>query len=192
MAHVCLSPLSICTSNTAIFYGYLTVLDVPMLQASDRGYVVIDEEKRNRSMLGFIRSSAAAQSSCHRLYQLTELAGAAGTVPPHTGLCAGSLKDLKREIVDGKIHMAVVADSTSQTAKILATQSRRADFSGPMLQSVHVEIGRVLADKLIDTYSSLAAPGAGLWRFGSSRTFRTASAFLASPLPRSASSSLRS
>jgi len=125
-----------------------------MLHASDQAYIVVDGMKRNRSMMDFIRVSAMARNS--RVFQLVGVAGSPSYW--HPGIRIGSLDDLQQQL-RGEIHSVLdVASVTSPTAaQVLATSTRRSDLSGPPLQRVHREVGRFLADQLIDAY-----PFAGL------------------------------
>jgi hypothetical protein len=139
--------LSFETFLTSIYLlRYSIVTDLPMFQASDRAYVVLDD-RRNRSLRDFLLASSG---DCG-IFQLAfrpdfEL---------HTGIQVGSLPDLLAELSgDGSIHF-VNNFTTSTVGTVLATSSRRSDFVGPQLQAVHEEIGRFLADRLLDTFGKL-------------------------------------
>lgn len=116
-----------------------------MLYASDRSYIAIDD-RQNRSLKDFIHEQLESSSGSHRLYQLNLLANSSFL---HDGIQVGSLDKLQRELSNLDIHR-ILSCVSSTAANILATQSRRSDLDGPGLQEVHVEIGRFLADKLLD------------------------------------------
>jgi uracil phosphoribosyltransferase len=120
-----------------------------MMESSDRAYVVLDGERQNRSLQPFMRSSV--DSRRRSLYQID----LAKTHPClfHDGIRVGTLDGLLQELTDGTIHAAVNVSSFSRAAAILAEQTRRADLSPPSLQAVHEQVGRLLADALLDEYS---------------------------------------
>lgn len=79
-----------------------------------------------------------------------------GTTHPrvfHDGIRVGSLDGLLQELTDGTIRAAVNVAGFSRAAAILAQQTRRADLSPPSLQAVHEQVGRLLADAVLDEFS---------------------------------------
>jgi uracil phosphoribosyltransferase len=116
-------------------------VDIPMLQASDRGYVVIDDRK-NRSMKTFI-----AKNNSARLYQLHV---DKNDTFYHTGVSVGCLEELRQQLVFMDLFQVLQYADTSNVANLLATQTRRSDLFGPALQEVHKEVGRFLAERLLD------------------------------------------
>lgn len=119
------------------------------MEASDRAYVVLDGDRRNRSLQPFLTS--AVHSRRRSLYQID----LAKTHPClfHDGIRVGSLDGLLRELTDGTIHAAVNVSCFSRAAAILAEQTRRADISPPSLQAVHEQVGRLLADAVLDEFA---------------------------------------
>ncbi|GKY91649.1 hypothetical protein MPSEU_000136800 [Mayamaea pseudoterrestris] len=128
-----------------------STLDVPMLQAADRGYVVVDPKHHSSSMQCFINDCVAGD--CRRLYQMG-LPADNDSIAYHNGLKVGNLTSLLDDLATRKIH-SITHFTDDSFAKILATNSRRADFQGPQLQSVHVQIGRYLTAKLLQIAPSL-------------------------------------
>ena len=116
-----------------------------MFCASDRGYIVVDDRK-NRSIKDFICEQNASGSARH-LFQISLLPN---SLFVHNGIQAGSLEQLLDELKNSDLHKVMNYTKTSTAARVLATQSRRADVNGPPLQHVHIQIGRFLADKLLD------------------------------------------
>ena len=124
-----------------------------MFQLSDRSYVVLDD-RCNRSMKPFLRDAVATGTS-HRLYQLHLSERMASThvgAAWHDGISVARLESLSQELHTGSINFALDCCQTSTAASVLATQTRRSDISGPALQSNHREVGRFLADRLLDEF----------------------------------------
>jgi len=115
-----------------------------MLCATDRAYIVIDD-RQNRSLKDFICEKVASGGAT-RLYQLNLFKKVSFL---HDGIQVGTLDWLLAELSDG-LQKVTDCAKISTAACILAAQSRRSDVSGPALQEVHVQIGRFLADKLLD------------------------------------------
>eukprot|EP00978_Attheya_sp_CCMP212_P016427 scaffold43013_cov52-Attheya_sp.AAC.3 len=118
-------------------------VDIPMLQASDRGYVVIDDRK-NRSMKSFI----ANNNNSGGLYQLH--VGNKHDTFYHTGVSVGCLQELRQQLVSMDLFKVLQYADRSNVANLLATQTRRSDLFGPALQEVHKEVGRFLAEQLLN------------------------------------------
>jgi uracil phosphoribosyltransferase len=130
-----------------------------MLRTSDRGYIVLDD-RHNRSMREFIRDAAASGNSCNRLSQLLVSGETKSNVSVvavdswHTGIPLSSLERILTELQEDRLIPAVLdCAKTSPAAAVLATRTRRSDIGGPMLQVVHTEVGRFLADRLMDAFS---------------------------------------
>ena len=70
----------------------------------------------------------------------------------HDGISVARLESLSQELHTGSINFALDCCQTSTAASVLATQTRRSDISGPALQSNHREVGRFLADRLLDEF----------------------------------------
>lgn len=115
-----------------------------MLAAADRGYIAVDT-RRNRSMAGFIEQVVASNNPA--VYQLSIQQNDNFL---HDHIKVGSLSGLLDELTTGTVNQ-VIAFTHHASAKVLATKSRRSDITGPSLQSVHIEIGIFLADRLLDT-----------------------------------------
>ena len=126
-------------------------VDIPMLQASDRGYVVIDDRK-NRSLKTFIAKHTLQQSpfKSGRLYQLHVGNKNDTTLCYHTGIMVGCLDELRQQLVSKDLYQVLQYAENSNVANLLATQTRRSDLFGPALQDVHRDVGRFLAEKLVD------------------------------------------
>jgi uracil phosphoribosyltransferase len=151
-----------------------------MMRASDRSYIVMDD-RCNRSMQDFIADMANSEgrrgSSRHNyeIYQLnlllpsphdpqrvnsnttttTSTTTAKITTRDlfhHSGIRVGSLVTLLHELSSQSIHSVHDYSSGMLSATILANQSRRSDLSGPALQDVHQDMGRYLAERLLDEY----------------------------------------
>lgn len=123
-----------------------------MIEVSDRGYVVLDDRK-NRSMQEFIKDAiASGGAAC--LFQLHPGDNALPATAWHDGLQVAHLNNLLKHLKDKVIYRALDCGVASSAAQVLATKTRRADFSGPTLQDVHAQVGRFLADKLLDEFSS--------------------------------------
>ena len=122
-----------------------------MLESSDRGYIVLDD-RHNRSMSSFLSDVAAKNGKFKQLH----LSGKNNTPPFtgwHPGIEVGCLKVLLQELHNGGIYSVFDCCKVSTAASVLATQTRRADLSGPDLQSQHTNVGKYLADRLMDMYS---------------------------------------
>ncbi|CAB9526629.1 Inherit from ascNOG: Conserved hypothetical protein [Seminavis robusta] len=124
-----------------------SALDVPMLKASDRAYVVVDS-RRNRSMKTFLDSSKGCRSGW--LQQLIDLDPDGQKLFWHDGLAVASLNGLLDEITTGSIYGVQDCAVNGDSATLLACQTRRADLSGVDLQRVHEQVGMYLADRLVD------------------------------------------
>ena len=136
-------------------------LDELMLVAADRSYIVLDS-KCNRSLEPRIRSVAGTPAG-FRSYQLvfgSNLGdGPLGTppLPLHTGLQMGSLSALLSELCSCKLNF--LRDfTTDRAAQLLATRSRQAEISGPLLQVVHVAMGRFVAERLAAELETCVVP----------------------------------
>lgn len=124
----------------------LLAIDVPMLCQSDHAYVVVDD-KMNRSMKAFLAGGPI------ELSQIIDLNPQALTKNCHNGLPVQSLVSLLEKLKTGSIN-AVVDASTSLSAQMLSTKMRDSNLQGPSLQRVHVDVGKLLADKLIDKFGN--------------------------------------
>ena len=131
-----------------------------MLEEADRGYVVIDD-RGNRSLQEFLRKTVVSGTSDRRLYQLKFSSCRSDIVCGgdfwHTGIRVGSLRNLREELGGGgeaapSLHKVLEYASSSKSASLLATQSRQSDRIGILLQTVHEEIGRFLAERLLDEF----------------------------------------
>jgi uracil phosphoribosyltransferase len=122
------------------------------MRESDTGYIVVDQPRRNSSMQEFIESLKA--SGTPRIHQLIDVTMDNGAGPSfwHNGVPVGSLACLLVELEEGAIHSVKNYGPCSSAATILAAQTRRADLQGPDLQRVHVEVGKFLADRLIEAF----------------------------------------
>lgn len=125
-------------------------IDVPMLETSDRGYIVIDD-RFNRSMNDFIYKCAQTTTSS-KIQQLYLHKNIDSFVGWHPGIAVGCLTKLRKDLQRGTINSVLDCCNISTAASILATQTRRADLSGPDLQNIHLEVGSLLADQLIDSF----------------------------------------
>ena len=115
-----------------------------MLCQSDHAYVVVDE-KMNRSMKAFLAGGPI------ELSQIIDLNPQALAKNCHNGLPVQSLASLLEKLKTGSIN-AVIDASTSISAQMLSTKMRDSNLQGPSLQRVHVDVGKLLADKLIDKF----------------------------------------
>lgn len=125
------------------------------MHEADRAYIVADPATRNRSMQDFISKVKSGQMK-KSLYQIIGMTGANSDTRElfyHIGLSVADLPSLRKEIACGSWNHLLSCTPYSTAASILALQSRRADFHGPYLIEVHVQIGRYLADQLLDRYS---------------------------------------
>lgn len=126
-----------------------------MLQSADRGYIVLN--KSGSASLQTLVQESSKNGICDYLYQLL-LSDNNFSLPMNLlipGIAIGSLVNLKRELVSRSFFQTIDYGSKGTTAHVLASQSRRSDVSGPALQSVHQEIGRYLADHLVDHFRHL-------------------------------------
>jgi uracil phosphoribosyltransferase len=139
-------PSQVPWSHVSLF----AVLDIPMMQLSDRAYLVVDR-RRNRSLQSFLLQDNARGSRNGWLYQLVDLDPEISQVFCHDGIAVGSLDGLLQELTSGSFF-AVQDLSKTHSASILASQTRRADLQGMELQRVHEDLGKYLADKLLDDY----------------------------------------
>ena len=112
-----------------------------MLEHSDRGYIVIDD-RCNRSMKSFIHDAAYKNG---RLQQLYLGDNSSSFTNWHPGIPVGYLTSLLKELAEGSIHSVHDCCKVSASASVLATQTRRADLSGPELQRIHSRVGALLA-----------------------------------------------
>jgi uracil phosphoribosyltransferase len=114
-----------------------------MLGESNRGYIIMNHKRlyRQLKMVDLLGRDS-------RLYQL-DLTPEQHLPAWLDGICVGSLQGLLHELQNGSIH-SVLDLSHHRSGKVLATQTRRADLSGPALQAVHVEVGKYLADRAMD------------------------------------------
>ena len=113
-----------------------------MLQAADRGYLVIDSQHPSESMQRYIKDCVASEDG--RLYQLVF----STQVCFIEGLKVGSLTRLRRDLEERNLH-TTFHFTDDPHARILATMSRRDDIRGLELQTVHTRIGRYLVSKLL-------------------------------------------
>lgn len=120
-----------------------------MLSESDYSYIVVDD-RQNRSMQQFINEQASLGSRCH-LRQLNLIPDGSFL---HVGIQVGSLEQLERDLVSSSFLKVLDYSKLSTAAHVLADQSRRSDLTGPSLQDVHAQIGRFLAEKLLDAFPS--------------------------------------
>jgi uracil phosphoribosyltransferase len=123
-----------------------------MMKESDQGYIVVDQPRRNGSMQEFIESLKA--SGTRRIHQLINMTMDNGAGPSfcHIGLPVGSLAHLLVELEEGAIHSVKNYGPFSSAASLLAAQTRRADLQGPDLQRVHIEVGKFLADRVVEAF----------------------------------------
>jgi uracil phosphoribosyltransferase len=125
-----------------------SALDIPMLKESDRGYIVVDSAKRNRSMGDFLQEACTNR----KLFQLIDVE-APGSDFFHNGIQVGSLTSLMAELQSGSIHTARRLDIICPASvNVLATATRNAENFGPALQAIHERVGMLLADKLVEEY----------------------------------------
>lgn len=122
-----------------------TAVDIPMISASDYGYIVIDD-RQNRSMKDFINEQASSGGGRY-LFQINLLPDSSFL---HNGIQVGSLEQLEEDLASSRIHTVLDCAKFSTVAQLLATQSRRSDLHGPALQDVHAQMGRFLAERLLD------------------------------------------
>ena len=123
-----------------------------MFRESDRAYIAVDS-RFNRSLKSFIASADHAKGGKPGwIYQLVDLDSTCAPVMWHTGIPMGSLPSLALELTSGTTFLANNYAFSNASAQVLATQTRRADLHGPDLQRVHEDVGKFLADKIIDEY----------------------------------------
>jgi hypothetical protein len=123
-----------------------------VLSLSDYRCIVIDD-RQNRSMKDYISKEASSGSRC-RFHQLNMIPDSTFF---HSGVQVGSLELLGEEISNANLNTVLDCSKISAAARVLATQSRRSDLRGPSLQAVHTQIGRFLAEKLLDSYGHFGA-----------------------------------
>jgi uracil phosphoribosyltransferase len=141
--------------HSLLCYYIFAVLDASMLQSADRGYIVLDK-RGNASLQTWVQESLK-NGVCKYLYQLP-LSDNHFVLPTNNlipGIAIGSLVNLNRELASGSFFQTIDYGSKGTVAHILASQSRRSDISGPALQAVHQDIGRYLADQLVDHFRHL-------------------------------------
>jgi uracil phosphoribosyltransferase len=122
-----------------------------MFKESDRAYIAVDN-CFNRSMKSFISAYADPSMGGKQgwLHQLVDLDGSQGKL--HGGVPIGSLASLSEELKTGDFHKVKNYATLTTSAEVLATQMRRADLHGPDLQRAHEEVGKFLADKMMDNF----------------------------------------
>jgi len=122
------------------------VIDVPMLESSDRGYIVVDD-RGNRSMNVFLQKAIMKNGKIQQL----NLNDGQNKIW-HPEIPVGCLRCLLQDLKNGNIHQVVDCAKLYSSSSVLATQTRRADLSGPELQRHHVRVGQFLAEKLMDIF----------------------------------------
>jgi uracil phosphoribosyltransferase len=70
----------------------------------------------------------------------------------HNGMPVQTLESILGSLKSGKINSVMDCTSMSTIAKIYATRMRDASLSGPDLQHVHVDVGKLLAAVVLDEY----------------------------------------
>ena len=134
---------------------HFAVLNASMLQSADHGYIVLD--KRGNVSLQTWVQEGLKNGVCNYLYQLP-LSDNHFVLPTNKlipGIAVGSLVNLKRELASRSFFQTIDYGSIGTVAHILASQSHRSNVSGPALQSVHQDIGKYLADHLVDHFRHL-------------------------------------
>lgn len=121
-----------------------------MLQASDRGYVIVDHKRHNRSIKQFLTEMAIRTPVNQRISQVVDLVDPPAA--PHIAICVDTLKSLKQEILDGTIHSIFDVSAGRASAGLLTALTHSADLSGLKLQNVHVDVGRYLAHSIVDLF----------------------------------------
>jgi len=124
-----------------------SAVDSVMFDLADRAFIVLDD-RRNRSLQHYLKKRIESRRHLSQLRLSTET-GDPDTYL-HPGVVYQDLDKLAEELNSGNMFQTANLASRNGVARVLATQSRRSDLSGPTLQQVHIEAGKILADRLME------------------------------------------
>lgn len=128
----------------------LLAVDKQMIASSDEAFIVVNN-RHNSTLKEFISCIVRSKKAT----KLSQLALSTEIDFLHEGIPVTSLdafmERLANPVTNTFIH-STISYGEEISATVLATKTRDASLFGPRLQRVHQEVGRYLADRLLDEF----------------------------------------